>query len=307
MSAIDTILSQLSKQFSSTTLKDTYQKLSHAYREKGHIPQLKTDEEIWAYTLARLPATYEVDHEVLQNINNIESVLDLGCGPGTGSWAAINLFDNLKKLTLVDSSPAMLKMAQLIGDHYQSYEFEYQQKRLDAAEFTPHDLVIFSYSLSELDPKKYEQILSSAWVACNKYLVVIEPGTPIHFKNLLLARDHAVKLGGEIIAPCPHSLQCPMQDTADWCHFSKRLPRNSEHKFIKSATLSYEDEKYSYFIAAKHPEQRSFTQRIIKNPLKRSGHILFDLCTMQGLQRTTISKKHPEYKKYSKLDWGDGL
>jgi ribosomal protein RSM22 (predicted rRNA methylase) len=49
------------------------------------------------------------------------------------------------------------------------------------------------------------------------------------------------------------------------------------------------------------------TARVIRKPLQRSGHVLLDLCTANGLKRQTISKRDKEaYKKAVKLDWGDG-
>ena len=71
------------------------------------------------------------------------------------------------------------------------------------------------------------EVLKKAWDAA-KVLVIVEPGTPRGFENILKAREQLIQWGGKMIAPCPHVKQCPMKDK--WCHFSVRLERTREHR-----------------------------------------------------------------------------
>ena len=48
--------------------------------------------------------------------------------------------------------------------------------------------------------------------------------------------------------------------------------------------------------------------RIIRRPDLRQGHVVLDLCTTEGLERRTVSRRDgAEYRKARKLGWGDTL
>src|SRR5438445_7713663 len=70
-------------------------KLTEQYRaSKGPMQALKTEEEYLAYLAFRLPATYAALVEVFSRLKqhdpeaDLQSLLDLGAGPGTASLAA---------------------------------------------------------------------------------------------------------------------------------------------------------------------------------------------------------------------------
>ena len=161
-----------------------------------------------------------------------------------------------------------------------------------------------SYVLGELSADAQAHVVQKAWEATTQALVLIEPGTPLGFQCILKAREGLIQQGGTIFAPCPHNLQCPLQGD-NWCHFSVRLLRESFHRQAKGGSLPYEDEKYAYIIARKPPEFQE-TARIITKPRLRTGQVILDLCTPEGLKRTTVSKKNPHYAKARKLEWGEG-
>ncbi len=136
--------------------------------------------------------------------------------------------------------------------------------------------------------------------------MIVTPGTPHDFNYLLTVRDLLLKQGGQLIAPCPHSYQCPLSSTSDWCHFSVRLQRSLNHKLTKQGSLGYEDEKFSYMIFGKDTSCPDKTiARIIRKPIKRPGHIILDLCTATGIERQVIGKKDSIYKQAAKTEWGD--
>ena len=94
---------------------------------------------------------------------------------------------------------------------------------------------------------------------------------------------------------------------SDWCHFSERIERSSLHRGAKLGTLGYEDEKFSYLVVAKSPAVSS-QMRILRPPMKRSGHISLHVCTSEGIKIQTISRKDKEkYVLAKKLDWGDSF
>ena len=47
---------------------------------------------------------------------------------------------------------------------------------------------------------------------------------------------------------------------------------------------------------------------MIRRPDLRPGHVVLDLCTTDGLERRTVSKRDgAEYRKARKVAWGDTL
>jgi ribosomal protein RSM22 (predicted rRNA methylase) len=107
----------------------------------------------------------------------------------------------------------------------------------------------------------------------------------------------------------------------DWCHFSQRLERSSQHRQLKGGELGYEDEKFSYLIAARsetlasdaspgatsHGVTSQKQARIVRHPGKHSGHIQLSLCTTQGKieNRTVTRSSKSAYKLARKAEWGD--
>jgi ribosomal protein RSM22 (predicted rRNA methylase) len=168
----------------------------------------------------------------------------------------------------------------------------------------PHDLILLSYSIGELTPSRIEPLIDLCWQATKQLLLIVEPGTPVGFERIRLIRRQLIDRGAHLIAPCPHHLACPMAG-GDWCHFAARVERTSLHRRLKGGSLGYEDEKFSYVAATKtaipFPDSR-----ILSQPQRHSGHVILKLCTPQGVQYPTISKKMGDlYKQARKADWGD--
>jgi ribosomal protein RSM22 (predicted rRNA methylase) len=117
------------------------------------------------------------------------------------------------------------------------------------------------------------------------------------------ARRALASLGYHPVLPCPQEDSCPVAEP-DWCHFSVRLERSRLHRHVKSGGMGYEDEKFSYVVAA--PERHGLVaSRIVRHPRVGKGHIELELCTPDGLRRVTVSSSHPAWKLARKLRWGD--
>ena len=273
---------------------------------------MKTPWDRLSYLATRMPATYAVCCRVLCQLQNnetkITSLLDLGAGPGTVLWAAHTHFAHLKDVTLIEQDDALLQagMALFDTDLRQKNITALSQSMTSVTSFKIHDLVCLSYALGELPKASRAPVMQAAWHATEKFLILIEPGTPHGFQRIKEARQHLIEQDAFIIAPCPHDLNCPMTQTSgDWCHFSQRLERNFHHRQMKESSLPYEDEKYSYIIAAKAPQIRP-QRRILRRPKQGSGHLILDLCTADGLEREVVSKKTPAlYRLARQARWGD--
>lgn len=164
--------------------------------------------------------------------------------------------------------------------------------------------MVLSYSIGELQQQDATALLAAAWNATQKVLAIIEPGTPAGFARIRLLRDAVLRLGGHMVAPCPHPKPCPMTGD-DWCHFAARVERSSIHRRVKGGTLGYEDEKYSYVAAARDAMQPC-EARIIRHPQQRPGFVELRLCQTEGLHDITVSRRHKsEFRSAKKSHWGD--
>src|SRR5258708_17486633 len=81
--------------------------ISQTYRDGGGSGAIRSEADALAYALARMPATYAAVTASLNALREIRpdftpaSLLDIGAGPGTATWAAAEEFSSLKPFKLV--------------------------------------------------------------------------------------------------------------------------------------------------------------------------------------------------------------
>lgn len=262
----------------STALSSHYQSQSWKLSPKEKL----------AYALCRMPATYAV----LEKLNlNYGSILDLGSGPGTASFAYPTV------TTCIEHDKEFINLAKRLGASGLWIQADFR-----STDLPPHDALLFSYSLGEVWPLALDHF----WHAAKEALIIIEPGTPRGYNIILEARQQLIELGGHVAAPCPHNNPCPLIPP-DWCHFGVTVQRTSIHRRLKQGTLGYEEEKFIYLIMTKKPPENR-ASRILAHPEKHTGHIKFKLCTPTGIEKRTLSKKEGAlYKLARKKLWGDSL
>lgn len=272
-----------------------------------------SEEEYLAYLSYRLPATYAVCEHVLYKLKHnfpslaIHSLLDIGSGPGTGLFACKEVFPSLLQATLIERERSWIDISKKLSSGM-TCQITWQQKDIEKEGlFSPHDLILLSYSLGEVGGSTLRRI-EELWQATNGAFVLIEPGTPKGFSSIWAVREKLIAWGAHIVAPCPHGGACPMRGQ-DWCHFFTRVQRTSIHRHVKGGSLGFEDEKFSYLIATKSPSETSLESgRIIRPLLRKSGHVVATLCSKDGIITNSISKKKKElYNKVKKMEWGDGF
>jgi ribosomal protein RSM22 (predicted rRNA methylase) len=292
-----------------TELSEKY-RLSQSPTEKFIV----TEAQRLAYLAVRMPATFASSQAVLSEVRRLlpelraESLLDLGAGPGTVAWAAVSLFDELRRITLVERDGDLMRLGQALAresDHPALRSADWQNFNFKtASSFPPCDLVVCSYALGEIEQDEAIKVLRTAWRAARSAMIIIEPGTVKGFELIRLMRDELIDAGGGILAPCPHQQVCPMSDE-DWCHFARRFERTSLHRRIKSGALGYEDEKFSYIAAAKRPGL-PIQSRVIRHPRRYPGYVKLQLCARDELRSLTVTRREKDaWKKARKADWGD--
>jgi ribosomal protein RSM22 (predicted rRNA methylase) len=95
----------------------------------------------------------------------------------------------------------------------------------------------------------------------------------------------------------------------DWCHFSARLPRDGLDRRLKSADLGFEDEKFSYVVAASAPVAGP-RSRVLRHPRTRKGLVTLTLCGdgvhEEGVHEENVSKRQGDrYRAARNASWGD--
>jgi ribosomal protein RSM22 (predicted rRNA methylase) len=294
----------------------TAQLTQHYKAADFSIPAVATEAHRAAYLAVRLPATYAAISRVFAEIKlrapqeEIASLLDLGAGPGSALFAAAQQFPQLRQATLIESDASWITVGKRLAEQndfasLQQVKWVQQDLRSGLA-CEKHDLVVISYTLGELPQAAAEAVLNKAWKCTGKFLVVVEPGTRRGFAVINTVRSALIAGAATILTPCPHHFTCPMAAAGDWCHFAQRVERTSQHRQLKGGALGYEDEKFSYLIAAKN-NSPSTGARIIRHPGKHSGHVQLVLCTPQGkIENRTITRSSKDaYKRARKADWGD--
>lgn len=306
-------IEQRCAQYGQSALVSAARELSRRYREEsGRGKRLLTkDTEALAYAVVRMSATFGAVSSALEHTlacfpEGLETALDVGAGTGAAGWALHALLETPPELTCLEREPAMIAL----GSGLMAAE-----PALSAAKWVRHDLaqspvtqkadlVMASYALNELDDRTRATVLENLWACTNKLLLLIEPGTPVGFAQLRQARRVLTSLGGQIVAPCPHSGECPLP-AEDWCHFTCRISRSRLHKLMKEGDAPYEDEKFAYLAVSRIPCSPA-PVRILRHPMKEAGHINLKLCTPEGIISRTVTKKEGSlFKTARKADAGD--
>ena len=303
--SLKTALEECAAQYSVADLKKSAGNVSETYRnlKRSGSPLISKDAEVMAYALARMPATFAAVSSILKYIEPCQAMIDVGAGTGTATWAALEM-GKAHSVTCLEKADEMRKLgSKLMELTYPSIEwkpFDLVSEKLSLKA----DLVVASYVLNELGKDMQLKAVEKLWQATTDKLIVVEPGTPAGFEIISRIRSHLIEQGAFVVAPCPHNKDCPLSKN-DWCHFTCRLERSQIHKVLKGGEAPYEDEKFSYIILSRQPARVPFA-RILRHPDIEKGNIGLQLCTPNGLQSRTVSRKEKQlFKTARKSNAGD--
>lgn len=179
------------------------------------------------------------------------AVLDLGCGPGTGSVALLDWLwhrnqERAKSLSVLaaDSSPAPLQETKKLWDAYCQEvgiasiglrciggNLEHPLKGdlgKQIAKGGPYDLIIMANCLNELfaaasdPPAERAAVVGQLlpFLAPQGTIMIVEPALRQTARALHQVRNHLLKQGlCTVYSPCLHEGPCPALDHPDdWCH-----------------------------------------------------------------------------------------
>jgi ribosomal protein RSM22 (predicted rRNA methylase) len=287
--------------------------ISTTYRSGGNSDAIQSEADALAYALARMPATYAAVTACLAALQAArpdfapQSLLDVGAGPGTASFAAAEAFASLGTFTLLDANPALRALAlELAHANARLGKLSYHagDARSLLAEAEPADLVVASYLIGELSEGERRELAALAWAKTADVLLILEPGTSRGYDRILAVRAQLIATGAHVLAPCPHDAPCPLQPP-DWCHFAQRLPRSRAHKQVKGADVPFEDEKFSYVVLVRKPVALR-PARVLAPPHLSKVAVTAKLCTADGLVQAKIPHRNkPAYAAACRWRWGD--
>ncbi len=294
-------------------------RLSEIYRAGGNSREAITDETgALTYALARMPATYAAVAAVLAEAArrapdfSPRTSLDAGAGPGTASWACAERYPTLASISMMDASPAFIDLARRLARDSVHPALRASTSALGDfvrgdAPLPESDLAIAAYVLAELADSACEEVAARLWMACAGLFVLVEPGTPAGHKRIMTARERLIAEGAAVLAPCPHAHVCPLR-MPDWCHFAARLPRSRDHMLAKTATVPFEDEKFSYLVVARpHVIGARAGGRVLAPPRRNKAGLTLRLCRADGIADVAVARRdRAAFARLRHARWGDG-
>ncbi|HRJ68629.1 MAG TPA: small ribosomal subunit Rsm22 family protein [Beijerinckiaceae bacterium] len=287
---------------------------STRYRSAGDSTTLETREDAAAYVAVRMPATFAAVAAVLAELTRIRpqfaplTLLDVACGSGSATFAALTHFPSIEHVHLIDRNPTLLAAAATLADASgmaSHRRLSAETAMASVANLPAADLVTLSYALVEMPEAAIAPLAVRLYAAARQGVVLVEPGSQAGFRRIRLARDVLLSAGARIVAPCTHQGTCLMQ-SPDWCHFSVRLARSREHLRAKSARVPFEDERFSYLVALRdHPEAQGQAGRILSPPSLTKAGITLRCCEPAGVIDRHVAARDANFRALRRLSWGD--
>lgn len=310
-------LERLTEGVARTDMARRAETISKTYRDGGGSGTIRDERDALAYALARMPATYAAVSASLEAAAELAgdfapvSLLDIGAGPGTATWAAAEAFPSLNAFAMIDANVALRTFALDLArgnERFKHLTYRQADAQVETRVASEADLVVASYAIGEMDEAGQRKLIDAMWTKARKLLVIVEPGTPAGYARIIAARTQLIEAGAHIAAPCPHRMPCPLAKP-DWCHFAQRLARSRDHKQLKGANAPYEDEKFSYVAFSRTPLDAGPRARVLEPPQLSKAGIMMKLCIPDGRLAFTVTPRRDKeaYARDRRLRWGDAI
>ncbi len=287
-------------------------------------PNIQKPTDCIAYLALRFPATFAQTASALSQIQERipswkpKNVLELGCGPGTGIFAAKSIWPSIKTATGLDSEQLFLTLGEEI--HYDSkMHLDITWVKSTILKWTAsedrvtYDLIIVANVLNELTDEEREQLVQKISQRSSGVVILLEPGTT--FGNAIIRNAaHTVSATQRLIAPYVNNTFIESDDE-HWIHFSQRLQRPEFQRRIRQSmrdsslmASDWEDAKYSYVAWGNIPEEKSFWGQCIGRIEKLKGFLTIPVLTAEGVVNARVLKRNKaEYNYVKNIRWGEML
>ena len=271
-----------------------------------------------AYLALRIPATYAQIYSAflqIQEINpswNPRSILDIGSGPGTAVWAALDIWSSVKQARCIDKNKNLLFLGKEIMEKA-SLAIDISLECKDIIEMShyenKYDLVIIANILNELTLSQQEILLKKAFDQCNGIMIIIEPGTSI---GVTIVQKVSKQFSGKANLLAPYINNSFIFDPKIWIHFSQRFIRPEFQRRIRQhmrdsslMASDWEDAKFAYVAIGKILPKEMIWGRCIGPVKKQKGFLEMFVLTQSEIKQVKIFKKNKkEYDFAKNLQWG---
>ncbi len=259
--------------------------VSNDYQEVSSTTPWKDTRTYAAYLSYFFPLNYIRTLKVLDEgkkwgfFNDIEQVVDFGCGPGTSTKAmlldsdisvdrfhGVDIFSDLKALYLTT--------------HGQSTHLSFGSSVPKVKE--RGSLLMASYAFNEMSDLP-------PWLFNFDKIMILEPSTKQAFPKLLEARNSLLEKNYDIVAPCSHVHQCPLSNSKkDWCHDRVYWQQPEWFQKIENALpIKNSSLTFSYLLASRTALPRPKFGRIVGDAMVEKGKTRWMIC--QGPEREFLS------------------
>lgn len=295
--------------------------VSERYRaERDGMEQavVQNASEVLGYAALILPATYaQLTGAMLATKAQVvgwqpRTMLDIGSGPGTALWTALEQWPSLQTLTAWERDSAFIDLGRrlAVASEKPTLARTHWERVVLGKHLPPslptYDLVVFGHVLNELPEETRREVITFAWEHCAGLLLIVEPGTSTAFPVVKAMREHLLSLGASTLAPCVHNNACPLKN--DWCHFPQRLSRPGFQRRAKDASAGWEESKFSYAAMARFPSDAASWGRLIHQPNVQKGFVELTVSSQDGIVRSRVARRDRElYRHAVSYKWGDVL
>lgn len=284
-------------------------------KNRDEIKDYVLDENlVSSYTMFYLPTNAlkfdfilnKLPEEIKATIFNSEFI-DVGCGPGTYSYALSRHTEN-QKITCVDTSALMLSQAKKILEHkYPQNHFEFQRK-IDTKK--NGGTLFFGNSINEMG---IQNALDLVNIVNPDIVFFIEPGTSELFVELKKMRTILLD-EYDVVYPCPSNEKCHNH----WCHQILRV--SLSHDVERLSQLVSLDRKimplcgHVYVKKNKFNFNKSNELTIVRYLNETKFSFIYDVCDFEAgenkIVKIEILKKNMTKemeKKYKNASVGDRI
>lgn len=280
---------------------------------------LRSVHDVLAYLALRAPATYAQIYSSLTQIQELlpswqpTKILDLGTGPGTGSWAAKAIWSSIAESISVDEHKEFLRVGKQIENNA-NLDMDMHWLQADLQKGLPeqletYDIIIIANVLNELNPKAADKLIGQAFDLCQGILVIIEPGTPAG-SSIIENASRKLSKAGNLLAP--YIQNTFISKTDYYIHFSQRFIRPEFQRRIRQhmrdtslMASDWEDTKYAYTIISKLNPEVIPWGRCIGQVHIQKGFLEVPILTKDGIQKVKVMKRNYDQYTFAKdLKWG---
>ena len=267
-----------------------------------------------AYLGLRFPATYAQIYSALFQVHERApdwkpmSVLDLGCGPGTGIWAATAIWPTIQTAVGLDQDKNLLSLAEEIR-HGVGNKVTWITSTIAHWIHTleAYDLIIVANVLNELPKGIKDDLFDALKKNCRGIVLMLEPGTPRGFGIIQSAAEKVSPL----IAP--YIQNTFIKSDEYWIHFPQRFTRPEFQRRIRQSmrqsnlmASDWEETKFSYVAWGTVPVTKTFWGQAVGNVQKYRGYLTLPVLTAEGIKTARVMKRHKAaYAAAKRIRWGE--